>query len=100
MLYFYKTIALTTRPNSSNFLGVSGDGERDRMNTIAPQAPYIVSGIAAPSSSPAANWYANLGTTSTNNSNNIGLQYNSGSPSLKDNLNIDKLILNKHYFLF
>jgi len=62
-------------PNSSNFLGVSGDGERDRMNTIAPQAPYIVSGIAAPSSSPAANWYANLGTTSTNNSNNIGLQY-------------------------
>ena len=62
-------------PNSSNFLGVSGDGERDRMNTIAPQAPYIVSGIAAPSSSPAANWYANLGKTSTNNSNNIGLQY-------------------------
>ena len=61
--------------NSSNFLGVSGDGEKDRMNTIAPQAPYIVSGIAAPSSSPAANWYANLGTTSTNNSNNIGLQY-------------------------
>ena len=62
-------------PNSSNFLGVSSDGERDRMNTIAPEAPYIVSGIAAPSSSPAANWYANLGTTSTNNSNNIGLQY-------------------------
>tara|TARA_R110002020_G_scaffold169653_1_gene358936 strand:- start:468 stop:1433 length:966 start_codon:yes stop_codon:yes gene_type:complete len=62
-------------PNSSNFLGVSGDGERDRMNTIAPHAPYIVSGIAPPSSSPAANWYANLGTTNTNNSNNIGLQY-------------------------
>ena len=64
-------------PNSSNFLGISrdGEGERDRMNTIAPQAPYIVSGIAPPSSSPAANWYANLGTTSTNNSNNIGLQY-------------------------
>ena len=67
-------------PNSSNFLGVSGDGERDRMNTIAPQAPYIVSGIAAPSSSPAANWYANLGTTSTNNSNNICLLYTSPSP--------------------
>ena len=62
-------------PNSSNSLGLSGDGERDRMNTIAPQAPYIVSGIAVPSSSPAANWYANLGKTSTNNSNNIGLQY-------------------------
>jgi len=56
-------------PNSSN------DGERSRMNTIAPQAPYIVSGIAPPSSSPAANWFANLGTTSTNNSSNIGLQY-------------------------
>ena len=62
-------------PNSSNFLGVSGDGERDRMNTIAPHAPYIVSGIAPPSNSPAANWYANLGKTSTNNSSNIGLQY-------------------------
>ena len=45
------------------------------MNTIAPHAPYIVSGIAPPSSSPAANWYSNLGTTSTNNSSNIGLQY-------------------------
>ena len=52
-----------------------GDNERDRMNTIAPQAPYIVSGIAPPSSSPAANWFSNLGTTNTNNSNNIGLQY-------------------------
>ena len=62
-------------PNSSNFLGVSGDGEGDRMNTIAPHAPYIVSGIAPPSSSPAANWFSNLGTTNTNNSNNIGLQY-------------------------
>ena len=53
----------------------SGDNERDRMNTIAPHAPYIVSGIAPPSSSPAANWFSNLGTTNTNNSNNIGLQY-------------------------
>ena len=57
-----------------NIVG-GGDNERDRMNTIAPHAPYIVSGIAPPSSSPAANWYANLGTTNTNNSNNIGLQY-------------------------
>jgi len=57
-----------------NLVG-GGDNERDRMNTIAPQAPYIVSGIAPPSSSPAANWYANLGKTSTNNSSNIGLQY-------------------------
>jgi len=57
-----------------NIVG-GGDNERDRMNTIAPHAPYIVSGIAPPSSSPAANWFANLGTTSTNNSSNIGLQY-------------------------
>tara|TARA_R100001480_G_scaffold102455_1_gene105702 strand:+ start:48 stop:992 length:945 start_codon:yes stop_codon:yes gene_type:complete len=61
--------------NNSNFLGLSGDGESDRMKSIAPQAPYIVSGITPPSNSPAANWYGNLGTTSTNNSNNIGLQY-------------------------
>jgi len=57
-----------------NIVG-GGDNERDRMNTVAPHAPYIVSGIAPPSSSPAANWFANLGTTSTNNSSNIGLQY-------------------------
>ena len=57
-----------------NIVG-GGDNERDRMNTIAPHAPYIVSGIAPPSSSPAANWFANLGSTSTNNSSNIGLQY-------------------------
>ena len=38
-----------------------GGNERDRMNTIAPHAPYIVSGIAPPRSSPAANWYSNLG---------------------------------------
>ena len=61
--------------NNSNFLGLSEDGESDRMKSIAPQAPYIVSGITPPSNSPAANWYGNLGTTSTNNSNNIGLQY-------------------------
>jgi len=57
-----------------NIVG-GGDNERDRMNTIAPHAPYIISGIAPPSSSPAANWFSNLGTTNTNNSNNIGLQY-------------------------
>jgi hypothetical protein len=57
-----------------NIVG-GGDNERDRMNTIAPHAPYIVSGIAPPSNSPAANWFANLGSTSTNNSSNIGLQY-------------------------
>ena len=45
------------------------------MDTAIKDAPYIVSGIAPPSSSPAANWFSNLGTTNTNNSNNIGLQY-------------------------
>jgi len=68
-------------PNSSN------DGERSRMNTIAPQAPYIVSGIAPPSSSPAANWFANLGTTNTNNSNNIGLQYANAKQAVAKTLN-------------
>jgi len=68
-------------PNSSN------DGERSRMNTIAPQAPYIVSGIAPPSSSPAANWFANLGTTSTNNSSNIGLQYANAKQAVAKTLN-------------
>ena len=62
-----------TGPN--NFSTGGGDNERNIMNTLAPEAPYIVSGITPPSSSPAANWYSNLGKTSTNNSSNIGLQY-------------------------
>jgi len=57
------------------------------MNTIAPHAPYIVSGIAPPSSSPAANWFANLGTTNTNNSNNIGLQYANAKQAIAKTLN-------------
>ena len=54
-----------------------GDGnERAMMNALAPEAPYIVSGITPPSSSPAANWYANLGSTNTNqHSTNIATQY-------------------------
>ena len=73
--------------NNSNFLGLSGDGESDRMKSIAPQAPYIVSGITPPSNSPAANWYGNLGTTSTNNSNNIGLQYANAKQAVAKTLN-------------
>lgn len=69
-----------------NIVG-GGDNERDRMNTIAPHAPYIVSGIAPPSSSPAANWFANLGTTSTNNSSNIGLQYANAKQAVAKTLN-------------
>ena len=47
--------------------GQGGDGQnREIMAALAPEAPYIVSGTTPPSFSPAANWYANLGTTSTN----------------------------------
>ena len=63
------------RSNNNSLETTISGNERDRMNTIAPHAPYIVSGIAPPSNSPAANWYSNLGKTSTNNSSNIGLQY-------------------------
>ena len=54
-----------------------GDGnERSMMNALAPEAPYIVSGITPPTSSPASNWYANLGTTNTNqHATSIATQY-------------------------
>ena len=42
------------------------DNERAMMTALAPEAPYIVSGTTMPTNSPAANWFANLGTTSTN----------------------------------
>ena len=50
---------------SDGLLG--GNNERDVMNALAPEAPYIVSGTQRPTDSPAANWYKSLGTTSTNN---------------------------------
>ena len=40
--------------------------DREIMRNLAPEAPYIVSGIAKPTNSPAANWYNGLGNTSTN----------------------------------
>ena len=49
---------------SQDFIGTPQG--RDAMNEIAPHAPYIISGITKPTDSPAANWYANLGTGSTN----------------------------------
>ena len=54
-----------------------GDGnERNMMNALAPEAPYIVSGITPPTNSPASNWYANLGTTNTNqHATSIATQY-------------------------
>ena len=49
---------------SKDFIGTPQG--RDAMNEIAPHAPYMISGITKPTDSPAANWYANLGTSSTN----------------------------------
>jgi hypothetical protein len=54
----------------------TGGSERDMMNALAPEAPYIVSGITKPNSSPAADWYANLGKSNTNqHSTDIATQY-------------------------
>ena len=67
----------TTTTQTPNFTNSNGNGnERDMMNALAPEAPYIVSGITPPTSSPASNWYANLGTTNTNqHSTDIATQY-------------------------
>jgi len=63
-----------TGPN--DFSTGGGNNERNIMNTLAPEAPYIVSGITPPASSPASNWYANLGTTNTNqHATSIATQY-------------------------
>jgi len=54
---------------SNQYVDPGGPGhgnERAMMNTLAPEAPYLVSGTTMPTNSPAANWYYNLGTTSTN----------------------------------
>jgi len=75
------------RSNNNSLETTISGNERDRMNTIAPHAPYIVSGIAPPSNSPAANWYSNLGKTSTNNSSNIGLQYANAKQAVAKTLN-------------
>ena len=55
--------------DSNQYVDPGGPGhgnERAMMNTLAPEAPYLVSGTTMPTNSPAANWYYNLGTTSTN----------------------------------
>ena len=44
-------------------------GQRDVMNELAPEAPYIVSGLTRPTNSPAANWYQSLGNTNTSGFN-------------------------------
>jgi len=62
---------------NNNTGGNGGDGgERARMNTIAPHAPYIVSGITKPPTSPAQDWYQSLGGSSTNpNSFNLATEF-------------------------
>ncbi len=56
--------------------GGGGDGERARMNTIAPHAPYIVSGTTPPSTSVAQNWYQSLGGSTTNsNAFNLATEF-------------------------
>jgi len=40
--------------------------DRDIMNQLSPEAPYIISGTKSLTNSPAANWYQSLGNTSTN----------------------------------
>ena len=39
------------------------DNERAMMTALAPEAPYLVSGTTQPTSSTAANWFSNLGST-------------------------------------
>ena len=57
--------------DSGGLLGGGGDNrtqtqrDSDAMKAIAPEAPYMVSGITKPTNSPAANWYQSLGQTNT-----------------------------------
>ena len=63
---WFKNWGSTTNLTDDRFQdGMRGDGERARMNTVAPHAPYIVSGTTQPTNSPAANWYQSLGNTKT-----------------------------------
>ena len=67
-----------------------GDGmsERQRMNVVAPHAPYIVSGTTKPTNSPAANWFQNLGTTSTNMGGfNLATEYAAAKTKVAQTLN-------------
>jgi hypothetical protein len=93
----------TTTKQNTDFTGGNGDNERDRMNALAPEAPYIVSGITPPTSSPASNWYANLGTTNTNqHATNIATQYAAAktavSTTLKNKGAIGMLAVNQSPF--
>jgi len=74
----YKGFGFTGGSTSggNNNTGGGGDGERARMNAVAPHAPYIVSGTTMPTESPAQKWYQSLGASSTNPSGfNLATEY-------------------------
>ena len=77
----------TSEGNGNNNTGGGGDGERARMNTIAPHAPYIVSGTTKPTNSPALSWYQNLGTSNTNTGGfNLATEYASAKSKVAKTL--------------
>ena len=66
--------------DSGGLLGGGGSPPRTQqesdsiiMRNIAPEAPYIVSGITKPTNSPAANWYQNLGNSSSTGGNSFNM---------------------------
>jgi len=74
-----------------SFGGTSGTQvstqDREIMKNIAPEAPYIVSGIAKPSNSPAANWFNNLGNTSTSGGFDLATEYAAAKNAVSQTLN-------------
>ena len=70
---------------SKDFIGTPQG--REAMNEIAPHAPYMISGITKPTNSPAANWYANLGTTPSNPSGfNLATEYATAKAAISTKL--------------
>ena len=67
---------------------VSGaSDERGAMNLLSPAAPYIVAGTRMPTDSPAANWYQNLGLTSTNPlGHSLATEYAAAKQNVKNTL--------------
>ena len=73
--------------NNNNNNGGGGNGERARMNEIAPHAPYIISGTTKPTDSPAQKWYQSLGASSTNPSGfNLATEYASAKAKVAKTL--------------
>jgi len=74
-----------------SFGGTSGTQvstqDREIMRNIAPEAPYIVSGIAKPTNSPAANWYNNLGKTGTSGGFDLATEYAAAKNAVSQTLN-------------